>query len=514
MKSLRDKKYLNALTWLTLAMILLVAICLTTNILHPNLTYNWDGWNILGSLFVIELQFLPLFVLLYAILDYCVYLIANKVGAWFNNKNERYEFINIFIKSWIWFLLILKSTSYLTKLLNTRKKVVNKIQQWQNSNVLLDNFTALNKDKLNQHTLLVGTTGSGKTTTLLSIIKQLNTKLKQTTIIIDGKGDVDLIDKVKQQDPNAFIWTINGNLQYNPFATKDSVVLSDKIMSLFDFSEQYYQSMANDYVLILTETLISNKISFILDNIIKYFNIENLKNLVGRDNPNYAYLDNINVKDIGGLRSRLNVYRQQLKTSIGDKNSISEIVKNHQVILFSINSLSYPKLANAVGRLFIQDLKEFATNKPQEQKINIIMDEFNVFASETIVNLINKTRSFNYQVFLSFQTINDLKLKDIDLTDTIFGNTSNVICHSVKDPNTADYLSKVFGTITKAKLTRQLDFANEQSIMGSVRDVEEFIFHPNNFKNLSTGTAIIKIINDNNNISNFVFKKIQVERND
>jgi len=37
-------------------------------------------------------------------------------------------------------------------------------------------------------------------------------------------------------------------------------------MSLFDFSEQYYQSMANDYVLILTETLISNKISFTLDN--------------------------------------------------------------------------------------------------------------------------------------------------------------------------------------------------------------------------------------------------------
>ncbi|MFU0252437.1 hypothetical protein [Spiroplasma sp. Moj] len=84
----------------------------------------------------------------------------------------------------------------------------------------------------------------------------------------------------------------------------------------------------------------------------------------------------------------------------------------------------------------------------------------------------------------------------------------------LKTPNTADYLSKVFGTITKAKLTRQLDFANERSIMGSVRDVEEFIFHPNDFKNLSTGTTIIKIINPNNNINNYVFKRIQVEKND
>ncbi|WP_400248912.1 type IV secretion system DNA-binding domain-containing protein [Spiroplasma sp. ald] len=238
MKSLRDKKYLNAITWLTLAMILAVGICLTENILHPNLTYNWDGWNILGSLFVIELQFLPLFVLLYAILDYCVYLIANKIGAWFDNKNAKYEFINIFIKSWIWFILILKSTSYLTRLLNTRNKVVNKIQQWQNSNVLLDKFTALNKDKLNQHTLLVGTTGSGKTTTLMQIIKELRFKFCETTIIIDGKGDIDLIDKVKQLDSNTFIWEISGNTKYNPFANKDKVILADKIMSLFDFSEQ------------------------------------------------------------------------------------------------------------------------------------------------------------------------------------------------------------------------------------------------------------------------------------
>lgn len=263
-------------------------------------------------------------------------------------------------------------------------------------------------------------------------------------------------------------------------------------MSLFDFSEQYYQSIANDYVLILTETLISNKISFTLENIIKYFNIENLKNLVGRDNPNYVYLEDINVKDIGGMRSRLNVYRQQLKTSIGDNNSISEIVKNHQVILFSINSLSYPKLATAVGRLFIQDLKEFAATKPQEQKINIVLDEFNVFASETIVNLINKSRAFNYQCFLSFQTINDLKINNMNLTDTVFGNVNNIICHNIKDPNTAEYIASVFGTRETEKLTRQIDFKNSTSNMGSLRAVDEFIVHPNDFKTLKIGECYFK----------------------
>lgn len=75
----------------------------------------------------------------------------------------------------------------------------------QNNLVKLNNDIGLIKANLTQHTLLIGTTGSGKTTTLLQIIKELKVKFRETTIIIDGKGDVDLINKVKQLEPNAFI---------------------------------------------------------------------------------------------------------------------------------------------------------------------------------------------------------------------------------------------------------------------------------------------------------------------
>lgn len=69
----------------------------------------------------------------------------------------------------------------------------------------LNNKYGIPKSNLIQHTLLVGTTGSGKTTTLMFLVKQLTQIFKQTTITIDGKGDIDLINKVKQLDPNAFI---------------------------------------------------------------------------------------------------------------------------------------------------------------------------------------------------------------------------------------------------------------------------------------------------------------------
>nr|WP_011225092.1 type IV secretion system DNA-binding domain-containing protein [Spiroplasma kunkelii]AAS59568.1 Mob [Spiroplasma kunkelii CR2-3x] len=356
----------------------------------------------------------------------------------------------------------------------------------------LNNKYGIPKTNLSQHTILVGTTGSGKTTTLMFLVKQLTQLFKQTTIIIDGKGDIDLINKVKQQDPNAFIWEIGGTTEYNPFATKDSVVLSDKIMSLFTFSEPHYEALVNDYVLILTETLINKNVELTLENIIKYFDIKELKQLISKKDNNYEYLEKLNEDDILGMRSRLNVYRQQLKTNIGINNKLLELITKHKTILFSINSLMYPKLAGSVGKIIIQDLKELTTLKPVNQKINIVLDEFNVFASETIINLINKSRSFNYQCFLSFQTINDLKTNNMNLTDTIFGNVNSIVCHNIKDPNTTEYVASVFGTQETEKLTRQLDFKNNTADMGSVRSVDEFVVHPNDLKTLKIGECYFK----------------------
>lgn len=91
-------------------------------------------------------------------------------------------------------------------------------------------------------------------------------------------------------------------------------------------------------------------------------------------------------------------------------------------------------------------------------------------------------------------TINDLKTASKDLTDTIFGNTANIIGHNVKDPNSAEYLAKVFGTKTSQKITKQYDNKNKSSSKGSIREVEEYIVHPNDLKKLKVGQAYVKIL--------------------
>ncbi|WP_281268877.1 type IV secretion system DNA-binding domain-containing protein [Spiroplasma phoeniceum] len=109
---------------------------------------------------------------------------------------------------------------------------------------------------------------------------------------------------------------------------------------------------------------------------------------------------------------------------------------------------------------------------------------------------------------MSFQTINDLKTNNMNLTDTIFGNVSTIVCHNIKDPNTAEYVASVFGTQETEKITRQLDFKNNTADMGSVRAVDEFIVHPNDLKTLKTGECYLKTTLPSGKL---FIKKIQVE---
>ena len=63
---------------------------------------------------------------------------------------------------------------------------------------------------------------------------------------------------------------------------------------------------------------------------------------------------------------------------------------------------------------------------------------------DTIINLINKTRSFNYQCFLCFQVTDDLSTDKKKLFNTIFGNVGNIIAHKVSNVESPEYIAKVF----------------------------------------------------------------------
>ncbi|WP_339025042.1 hypothetical protein [Spiroplasma endosymbiont of Agriotes lineatus] len=131
-----------------------------------------------------------------------------------------------------------------------------------------------------------------------------------------------MINKVKKLDHNAFIWKINGITEYNPFANKDKVILADKMMSLFEFYEQYYQNLPHNYLLLLLDILLANNIAITFDNLVNYFSIKKLEKLLNFNSDKISLLSNFEEKEINSLYNQLNVYNTQLNDSLGKNNSL------------------------------------------------------------------------------------------------------------------------------------------------------------------------------------------------
>lgn len=354
--------------------------------------------------------------------------------------------------------------------------------------VLLNKNFGIVKEKLNQHTLLIGATGSGKTTTIIKIVKELQ-KDKQKIVIIDGKGDNNLITKIKSINHNSYVWTIQGSSCYNFLHYNNYYELADKIMSLFDFSEPHYQVIAHTYLLFLLKILIDNKIKISWENIIAYFPLKILKTLLNKEDViNNERIKTFKQTDINGLLHRIEFYYQNLENVSSDYENLNYLLNEYDIILFSLNSLTYPSLASKVAKIIIQDLKAFAVSKDKNLVINLFFDEFNVFIDEQVINLINKTRSFNYHCFLCFQSISDLKINNCDLKNIIFANCANVLVHNIKDPETNDYLIRIFG-------------GNEND------NYQSFLLNKNSLTNLKYKEVYCKIATKN---GGFFIKKTKI----
>ncbi|MBD2783048.1 hypothetical protein, partial [Xenorhabdus szentirmaii] len=57
----------------------------------------------------------------------------------------------------------------------------------------------------------------------------------------------------------------------------------------------------------------------------------------------------------------------------------------------------------------------------------------------------------------------------------------------------AEELAKVIGTADSLDFTYQVDMAQGVTGLGSMRNVKNFVFHPDEIKALQTGEALVKI---------------------
>lgn len=390
---------------------------------------------------------------------------------------------------------------------------------------------------LKQHVCLVGTTGAGKTVTLYNFVMDALYAAK-AVVFIDGKGDIGNIKKfkefAKELGRDAVVITMDGDTAFNAFGSGTPSELTDKVISMFDWSEEHYKLQASRYLQLLISVLQMRNIPVNLSTIITYCDKDRLHELAGRKQaaataepgkpllPSFgkppvnppempqeapkadeagevvAKMLGIDSKAIQGLQGRIAALAEGDLRGLfqADGLSLAEAIASKKAVLFSLDSLRYPEQSRSLGRLITSDLKAAVSAHSRAgspHPVSLFFDEFNVFASDQVVDIINKSRSAGFEALVSFQSLSDIdKLNSGEaLRRQIIQNCNTLIVQKQNDSKDAEELSNLFGTFETTETTVQAE-DNMATGMESMRAVHKFHVHPDDIKRLKVGQAFIK----------------------
>ncbi len=379
-----------------------------------------------------------------------------------------------------------------------------------------------------QHTLLLGTTGSGKTTALLGLVCDAIGQ-RMPVVFIDMKGDPKNAQLIHAWAVEAgapfYQFSITPGERcdlWNPLAVGTPAERKDKLLALSEWSEPYYKSICERYTQLALATLDQigeqatlRRVIALLGNPAKLATLADRLPAAERAEVD-AYVEQV-LADRGhksaltGLASRLGTLTDlggPLRDVAGIINpaapgviDLARILDEGGVVVFSLNSSQARLTAAQVGALAILDLTATIgqrITRGQSSPLICAIDEFAALAAEHVTLLLGQGRSSGCGCMIATQELADLTRIDPSFKDQVMALTSTKIYMRQTVAESAEEIARTIGTRSTVKQTFQTDesgipglFGQTWTGMASNREVDEFIVSPNIIKRLPTGRAIV-----------------------
>lgn len=373
---------------------------------------------------------------------------------------------------------------------------------------------------INQVVLVLGTTGGGKTVTLRRFYRRAIVK-GYPLIIVDGKpddGNIKWLEKLAEENGREFFgFNCANNRHYDPLTQGGYTELKDKIVCLKDeWSSDYYRSIAEDYLQTTFQVLLKVGDGLDLHRVVDCLVYKNLVKLVNATKDTelmkrVGRLQNYDMKDITGLQAHLDILiNSEFGQFFGkDKSpfSLSDVITKNGVAYFALPALRFPSFSRVLGKLVINDIKAVVDRYDNTRRpIFAIFDEFSVFASEQVLNLVNMGRGKGVHAVFGTQGLGDLDRVDDSFQGQTMNCVNTVICHRLNDQESAEQVSSWIGTRGTFTVTAQIDQSKGQTGLGTVKRNREFIVHPDEIKQgLKVGEAFYT-----SKVRRFEWNKIRV----
>ncbi len=391
---------------------------------------------------------------------------------------------------------------------------------------------ALTDHQLSAHALVVGASGAGKTTTLLTILAD-HIRRGRPAVAIDLKGSPAFARELAQTAAGAGrpfrLWTPDGPDHWNPLRNGNATELKDKLIGTERFTEPHYQRAAERYLQTVLQILEHAKTGAepTLDEVVRLMDPQRLPStlrklprpLAERVADYVAGLTPDQLSGIRGFGTRLAILSESHtgrylmpptsrhapagargdgpETAIDLRGALA----GREVVLFSLNASTYGKLSAQIGALVIQDLIAATGRRlyeqregSSEQQAIVAIDEFSALGGDHVAALFARARESRLSVVLVTQELADLERAGPGLRDLVIGNTAVKIAHRQDVPASAQMIAQIAGT--ERVWERAYHEVNpllwsQGTSRTTRRQAEQFLVHPNEIKTLATGEAIV-----------------------
>ena len=371
-----------------------------------------------------------------------------------------------------------------------------------------------------EHVEVIGSTGAGKTESVIYTGIKQDIENGKGLLLIDGKGDmlnaITIFEMCKDmgREGDFRLFSVNDverSGSYNPFVMGSATALKDLIVGAIDWSEIYYKRECEDAVQTMMMVLKEVKGKFCLYDIYRCFDqaiLEQHAKLV-KDKHNKVFLEDMLgsygkiYKDIKSIRSEVGLLLKaefsKLFDSVKPNIDLFDMYENNRIVYFALDVQAYGETSKRLGKVVIQNLKLVSsriinTYEGRQRKIlPVYIDEFQAFATDNFIDILNRTRSAGFAVMIAHQSLGDLNVIAKRFQEQVVENTYYTLVLPVKSPVTAEYMAKVIGTKASRQTTTQIDqgiLMESNTGVGSEREVEEFRIHPNVFKSIKRSEGI------------------------
>lgn len=328
--------------------------------------------------------------------------------------------------------------------------------------------------ELNQHTLVIGTTGSGKTGTLLNIVYNC-CEQNLPLIYLDGKGSTKLVAKIGQiceqfgRTLKVFSIDPTQNIphlaKYNPLAYGNFTQWKNKIVTLLGESEnrgqEHYALEEQSYINLVCEILYKSNKTIDIEVFLAYLahptQLQKLANLQGpeialrllkaatsKSNDIVKTLELLYYSHYGDLLSTSGALPQNII-------NLQQAILHNEIVLFLFDAASFKRDTSQLGRLVINDINcafaEFGKSM-QAPRAFCIFDEFAAYASPNMSSMLAMQRDNGMHAIISTQSIRAISEESQQVKRVaveLIANCNTFIIHKINDPYDIKLLQETLG---------------------------------------------------------------------